>query len=59
MVIGDHSDLKCATQEHLKRKCEGGSNYIGNLAIACRECNEGRGSKSWLEWKTIKMGEAA
>jgi 5-methylcytosine-specific restriction endonuclease McrA len=59
MLIGDHSHPKCATLEHLKRKCEGGTNHIGNLAIACSECNNGRQSKSWLEWKTIQMDEAA
>ena len=50
-------DRRLATLEHLKRRCEGGSNHPDNLALACQECNSTRGARSWLEFKTIKMGE--
>lgn len=45
------------TIEHLHRKCEGGSNDIRNKALACYECNTGRGDVDWLTWKSFKMGE--
>ena len=50
-------DRSLATREHLKRRCEGGGNHPDNLALACQECNTTRGARSWLEFKTIKMGE--
>ena len=31
-----------ATIEHLKRKADGGTNRLENLALACRECNMAR-----------------
>ncbi len=35
------------TIEHLVRRCEGGSNKLENLKLACRKCNNSRHSKSW------------
>ena len=32
-----------ATREHLVRRCEGGSDEDGNVAMACAECNWARG----------------
>lgn len=37
-----------ATIEHLKRQCEGGTDALDNLALACRGCNEGRKHLDWL-----------
>lgn len=48
-----------ATVEHLRRKSDGGSNSIQNKAVACYECNSGRGSIDWLTYKSLKMGELA
>lgn len=45
------------TREHLKRREEGGTNDPGNIRFACRDCNTKRGRRTWLEWKTICMGE--
>lgn len=50
---------RSATTEHLRRKVEGGSDAIGNKAVACHECNTGRGSTDWLTYKSLKMGELA
>lgn len=50
----DHS----ATREHLKKIADGGTHDIGNMALSCKLCNSQRGNRSWLEWKTIRMGEA-
>lgn len=50
---------RSATVEHLRRKSEGGSNAIGNKAVACHECNLGRGATDWLTYKSLKMGELA
>jgi len=36
-------DEKTATWEHIHPRSMGGSNAVANLALACRECNEGRG----------------
>lgn len=41
-----------ATLEHLIPKSKGGKNQ-GNLAIACRPCNNYRGNYSVEEWKKI------
>lgn len=45
------------TIEHLRKKEHGGTNAIDNLALACRQCNEGRGSLDWLTYKSYRMGE--
>lgn len=50
-------DRRLATLEHLQRRAEGGTNHPDNLAVACQECNTTRGTRTWLEFKTIKMGE--
>ncbi|QWY83241.1 HNH endonuclease protein [Rhizobium phage RHph_X2_25] len=50
---------RAATIEHLHRRVEGGSSALDNKAVACYECNTGRGSADWLTYKSIKMGEVA
>ena len=45
------------TLEHLRRKVDGGSDRPDNLALACAECNVGRGNVDWLTYKSLKMGE--
>lgn len=45
------------TLEHLERISDGGGNRIGNLALACIECNKGRGLMDWLTYKTYRTGE--
>ncbi|CDM57504.1 putative conserved protein [Rhizobium favelukesii] len=45
------------TLEHLDRRSDGGSNRRSRLALACFDCNFGRGSMDWLIYKTIKSGE--
>lgn len=45
------------TIEHLQRRADGGSDGIHNLALACRSCNEGRGTMNWLVYATYKAGE--
>jgi len=46
-----------ATIEHLWRRADGGSNGLHNKAVACQECNSGRGKTDWLTYKSMKMGE--
>lgn len=50
---------RAATIEHLRRKVDGGRNILDNKAVACFECNNGRGNTDWLTYKSIKMGEIA
>lgn len=45
------------TIEHLQRKCEGGTNHLDNLALACHTCNVRRGAHDWLTYASIKQGE--
>jgi 5-methylcytosine-specific restriction endonuclease McrA len=45
------------TLEHLDRRADGGSNARDNIALACRDCNTGRGSIDWLSYTTLKRGE--
>ena len=40
------------TFEHLKRRTDGGTDRLDNLALACNWCNSRRGDKTWLEFKT-------
>lgn len=37
----DAKRFQC-TAEHRKPRCDGGSDEIGNIAAACRYCNQGR-----------------
>ncbi|MGJ7040442.1 HNH endonuclease [Shinella sp. BE166] len=39
-----------ATIEHLRRRADGGRNNIDNLALACKQCNDGRGVIDWLTY---------
>lgn len=45
------------TLEHLRRLSDGGTHAADNMALACHECNAGRGSLDWLTYKTIRSGE--
>ncbi|MCW5706744.1 HNH endonuclease [Shinella sp.] len=45
------------TIEHLRRRADGGTNHPDNLALACSECNTGRGAMDWLTYKTVRAGE--
>ena len=49
------NDARSATFEHLVRKCDGGSDLIENLALACKVCNNLRGKlhmgvEEFREW---------
>ena len=45
------------TLEHLRRKEDGGTNHYDNMALACFECNTGRGAVDWLTYTSYKRGE--
>jgi 5-methylcytosine-specific restriction endonuclease McrA len=47
------------TIEHLRRKCEGGTSDLDNIALACQDCNHRRGAIDWLTYASIKRGEIA
>ncbi|MGV1793815.1 HNH endonuclease [Rhizobium sp. A37_96] len=51
------SHQKAATIEHLRRRADGGSDHSDNLALACKECNDGRGEVDWLTYRSFKRGE--
>lgn len=42
-----------ATLEHLQRRADGGTDHPDNLALACVGCNNTRGTRSWVEFKTL------
>lgn len=58
-VTGQPTNPLMATEKHLKRRCEGGKSNPDNLAIACHECNHGRGQLDWLSYKTWVMENVA
>ena len=35
------------TLDHLKPKCEGGTNFSTNIVTACHKCNSVRSNRSW------------
>jgi 5-methylcytosine-specific restriction endonuclease McrA len=45
------------TIEHLHRLKDGGTHCRDNMALACFECNTGRGAVDWLTYKSLKAGE--
>jgi 5-methylcytosine-specific restriction endonuclease McrA len=47
------------TLEHLHRTAEGGTNRADNLALACHQCNTGRGGIDWLTYTSYRRGELA
>ncbi|WP_312862828.1 HNH endonuclease [Rhizobium tropici] len=53
----DQQRPDAATIEHLRRRADGGSNHPDNLAMACKECNDGRGPVDWLTYRSFKRGE--
>lgn len=46
-----------ATIEHLKRREEGGTGALDNLALAHSICNSGRGAIDWFTYKSYMLGE--
>lgn len=48
-----------ATLEHLIRQSDGGKTTPNNCALACLECNGGRGSIDWLTYASYRQGELA
>ena len=54
---GKASKADYATLEHLALRSNGGKDEMGNLAMACRECNAGRGTVDWLTYTAYKRGE--
>ncbi|WP_083764403.1 MULTISPECIES: HNH endonuclease [Chelativorans] len=45
------------TLEHLRRQSEGGTSRRDNLALACYQCNTGRGAMDWLTYTSYRRGE--
>jgi hypothetical protein len=45
------------TLEHLRRREDGGRTTPDNVALACCECNRGRGLVDWFTYKTYRSGE--
>lgn len=50
--------MLAATIEHLKRKQDGGTNHLNNIALACRACNVGRGTVDWFSYKSYRSAGA-
>ena len=50
---------EAATIEHLQRKADGGTDHPSNIAMACKRCNDERGSTPWNEYKSFRRGEFA
>jgi 5-methylcytosine-specific restriction endonuclease McrA len=48
---------RMATREHLRRRTEGGGDYIFNIVMACQECNVDRGERSVLDHVKAKRQE--
>lgn len=40
------------TLDHLKCRCDGGTNDNENLVVACHHCNSKRGAITWLQYAT-------
>lgn len=56
-IIGKALPNDAETVEHLKRPNNGGLNALDNIALACLECNAGRGVMDWFTYKSYRMGE--
>ncbi|WP_411906312.1 HNH endonuclease [Rhizobium mayense] len=41
----------------MQRRADGGSDHPDNLAMACKECNDGRGEVDWMTYRSFKRGE--
>ncbi|MBX5293086.1 HNH endonuclease [Rhizobium sp. NLR15a] len=53
-----HIPHNAATLEHLITQRRKGWTKVDNMAAACRECNDMRGSAmDWLTFKTYRRGE--
>ncbi len=44
------TDEDCATVEHVVPASRGGPQRAGNIVLACRKCNHGRGSRVLAEF---------
>jgi hypothetical protein len=43
------------TLDHVKPRHKGGTTTTFNLIPACKRCNRGKGSASWLEWYSLQQ----
>lgn len=55
----DYGRPLSATVEHLRRIADGGTWRWDNLALACHECNTGRGAMDWFTYASYRRGELA
>ncbi|MBY3225247.1 HNH endonuclease [Rhizobium laguerreae] len=53
----DQQRPDAATIEHLQRQADGGSDHPDNIAMSCKECNDGRQEIDWLTYRSLKRGE--
>lgn len=61
VILTFHKGLQkrpeAATIEHLRQRSKGGKDRPGNLAMACRRCNDERGARDWASYKSFRLGE--
>ena len=60
LTTEERNKKNSSTIEHYQCKCEGGSNHIDNLVMACHDCNQKRGThtpEDFLNfiWKGIPL----
>lgn len=57
--LRDGASGELATLDHVIPRCDGGTNWEGNLATMCDPCNVSRGNKPAAAWALDTFGEEA
>ena len=50
VYCGETYEFKELTLDHVIPRSRGGESITSNLVPACRKCNQGKGSRNWLQW---------
>ena len=56
VYCGETYELHDLTLDHVRPKCLGGQDLTSNLVPSCRECNQAKGSRNWLQWMRDTFG---
>jgi 5-methylcytosine-specific restriction endonuclease McrA len=56
VYCGETYELHELTLDHVRPKCFGGEDLTSNLVPSCRQCNQAKGSRNWLQWMRDTFG---
>jgi 5-methylcytosine-specific restriction endonuclease McrA len=56
VYCGQTYDSNVLTLDHVHPRSRGGQDITSNVVCACRNCNQAKGSRNWLQWMRSTFG---